>query len=567
MTKRDDSLSDPYAPTGDEPAPAAVGRRGSAPELPPAASPLYRAEPPRPPARLGSLPDLATDAPLRDPEAPPSRVIEPPPPTLPAKRRRRRGLALLVGTAIAGVVVGGGLLARQLLSEREAAPMFPERKLAALPESTVLVRRVDRARVGALDFPFAEPNDRAVWSFLGQHLCGGTDVFRHLMNGKVEASRGVVVASLDVRHSTAQALTCGKELSASLGATHYDIQLEGERDLVPEPYSRPRRVYKDDEPPKEEKTEKPPIFRVTLLDLGKRERPERLPKSFVERPDRAGLLATRCSTELFRRFAECSVGSLASARLEGAPYFVTGRVGEIEAFGREFSPQQKNQLEEATAFEALAQEVAKFEHAEIGKFRAFDVSFVRRIGCGAPFTSWDTTAFNVKLSEAVTKFKASWAIGDSVGQEGGEMRVLFMPETEGEAIDLVLDLKDWHAAANEFFEKLEEPDMGGQEEVKATERDYRKAIHTSGVRALKDATVERSGKLVSLVIQAKIESDERDAIKDMKREIDDLAKAAAKAIDQIMSGERPDDDLLQELGGKELVDAVKHKNQPLKREF
>ncbi len=551
MAKRDPNvLLDPYAdaPAPDSAAPPSydqqsAGGGGALPARPGSATDLGQ--------RPGPLPRPAPSR--RDPD-------EPAPPTVPAKRRKRRGLALLVGTLIAGVIAGGGYAGYRYFGQR-TAPMFPDAKLAFLPESTVLVQRISREQL-VTDSMFLTPNEQALWSQMAATSCGGTDVYAHLMSANLELSKQVLTAALDIRHDTAKALGCGREMAKRLGPTLYLVHMEGEREIRREPE---RRRFRD-EPPEDPGPQKAPLLSVTLYDVGRGELPEST-EGFIERRDRSGLLGTRCAVESGRRFADCWSGSVATAKLEGSPLWVSGRVAEIEAFGREFSPKASNTLEEAKQFEALALEVEKFPSAKIGKWTAFDVSFIRRIGCGAPFTSWDGTAFNVKLNEAVTKFKSVWAIGDSLGIDGGDMRFFFLPETEGESVDLVLDLKDWHESAKEFFDKLEEPDMGGSEEVKTTEREYRTAIHKSCVRSLRKAEVDRSGKLVTLSFNTDIEPGEKDAIDDMIRDVEDRRKAASKIVDQLIAGERPDFDLLDDLGGKELVDAVKHKNQPAKPEL
>jgi len=469
-------------------------------------------------------------------------------------------LALLVGTLIAGTIAGGGYAGYRYFGQK-TAPMFPDSKLAFLPESTVSVQRISREQLGT-ESVFIETSEQALWSHMAASMCGGTDVFEHLMTASSEPSRVRLTAALDVRYDTSKALACGRDMAKRLGPTLYFVRMEGEREIRREPI--PRRFR--DEPIEEPTQEKAPLLSVTLYDVGSGELPATT-KGFIERRDRSGLLDTHCAVESGRRFADCWPGSPASAKLEASSLWVSGRVAEIEAFGREFSPKFANEIEEARALEALALEVGKYPSAQLGKWTAFDVSFIRRIGCGAPFTSWDGAAFNVKLSEAVTKFKSTWAIGDDISATSGEMRVLLMPETEGEAIDLVLDVKEWHTSATEFFEKLDEPDMGGSEEVKATEREYRTAIHKSCVRSVAKASVDRAGKLVTLSFSSALEGAEKDAIEDMQRDTADRAKAAAKIIDQLIVGERPDNDLLEELGGKELLDAVKHKNQPAKPVF
>ncbi|MBL8740864.1 MAG: hypothetical protein JNK04_07215, partial [Myxococcales bacterium] len=302
MAKRDPNvLLDPYA---DAPAPDSAG------------PPSEGIAPPRPPSAtdLGQRP-----APLPPPVPPPRRAPEEPgPPTLPARRRRRRGLALLVGTLIAGTIAGGGYAGYRYFAHK-TAPMFPEGKLAFLPESTVLVQRLTREQM-VTDSMFLEPSEQALWSQMAAISCGGTDVYEHLMSSKIDVSKQVLTAAFDVRHDTAKALACGREMAKRLGPTLYFVRMEGEREIRREPE---RRRYRD-EPPEDPGPQKAPLLSVTLYDVGRGDLPDTT-KGFVERRDRSGLSSTRCAVESGRRFADCWSGSPASARLEGSPLWVSGR--------------------------------------------------------------------------------------------------------------------------------------------------------------------------------------------------------------------------------------------------
>lgn len=536
-------LTDPYA-TGSTPPPAPAPPRSSRPETPPppAAAPI------REPS-LPSYPDLRSSGssygtPLPAVAGPPEAAPAP----APAPKKARWGLVLgvLGGLgALGGAGFGGWLWYRS-----RGAEVLPFEDVRSLPEATVAISR-DDAGIYIQGLNAKELPPEATWSRLGTELCGGTDVFRLLMRPSWKYAKVELARAFEERRSVSGSLSCGREMAKKLeSTTAHEVTLalpEDENDRSVNP-SRDR-----GDPPKV-RTARVRLHRVAF---------EKLPdtsRRFHEARDRGGLTSTHClSLDERGRRDDCLDYAPTSARLEGTNVWLGGPFAAVSVFGREFSPKGTNKIEDAEAWTRLAGSVRGYAYAELGTHQAFNDGFIYNTGFGhGPSEIPGLADAMVPLSEAVEKYKARWALGDNVGNEGGELRLELMAEGDGDAIDLLLDVREWHSG---FKTHVAKGDTGGddaaEEDMKRVERDFYAVLHESGKKALDDASIERDGRRVIFVAKvAYSEEDKRklEAMRDLARS---RAATAAKIVIALADGDKPDESLMRDLGGSDYVDILK----------
>lgn len=570
MAKRDpNALTDPYAePPPSEAPPSSMAPESTAPESTAPDSAIDSSAPETPPPRRelpssplysgahgsvsGSARGLGRDA-IVDEEPSPEAVRKR------AKRRGRRvrrALAWVFGAlGLAALLGAGGFLIYQRAFAKPKQPVFPLGDVRTLPEDTLAVHRSNRRSIRTqYDY---KPVEQALWSEMAGRVCGGEDLFGALIaSSRYDVARRRVARILAERHQAGKRLACGKVVAEHFGGARFDIEL---RDPVKD---EPKPGGLDDDPKKKEakKDERPapaPRHRVSLFELDLAALPDGA-ADFVERRERSGLSATRCVSSSTRRWGECNGGSAAAARLEGTDLWITGGLSDIEAFGRDFSRAGKNELEPREGFERIAALLEEFPTSSVGSQETFDVGFVRRFGVHTDSTSWEAAPFNIKLTDALRSYGVLWGYGDGISSTEGTALLVFEPASESDAIDLVLDLKEWRGAAKELFEGSGAVDLSKEDELKKVDRDGLEARHTSGLRCLQEAELERDGKLVTMRFVLAPSEGELEKIRDSIADTTERRNTAAKVIDQVLAGEKPDEDLLRDLGGRELVEQVKH---------
>lgn len=579
MAKRDpNALTDPYAePPPSEAPPSSIAPESSAPDSSAPDSSIDSSAPETPPPRreLPSSPlysgahgSLSGGAVALGPGGLPPG--EEPSPEAVRKRSKRRGRRLRRALAWAFGVLGvvallgaGGFLVYQRAFAKPKQPVFPLGNVRTLPETTLAVHRLNQKAVRTqYDY---KPLDQALWSEMAGRVCGGDDLFSALLgSSRWDFSRRRVAHILAERHQAAKRLACGKVVAAHFDGARFDVELRDPAKDDPKPSG-----LEDDAPKKDAKKDDralpTPRHRVSLFELDLAALPDGA-ADFIERRERSGLLATRCVSSSQRRWGECGANASAAARLEGTDLWVTGGLSDIEAFGRELSRTGKNEIEQRETFERVGALLEEFPTSSVGSHEVFDIGFVRRFGIHTESAGWEAAAFNVKLTDALRSYGAFWGYGDGISSTEGVALLVFEPASEADAIDLVLDLKEWRSAAKELFEGSAALDLSKEEELKKVDRDGIEARHKAGLRCLEDAELERDGKLVTMRLTFAPSETELEKIRDSIADTNERRQTAAKVIDQVLAGDKPDEDLLRDLGGRELVEQVKHPDSESVRE-
>lgn len=538
-------LTDPYA-TGSAPPPAPAAERPSAPErdaevvVPP-------------PARMPSLPsqpDLRSSAasigtPL------PTVLGEPMPTTAVVEPRPRRRWGKLVAGALAVVAVTAGAAAGGWLWYRSRpAPVLPV-DIKSLPESTVAVSR-DEDGFWILSLSGKDLPPEARWASLAEQLCGGTDVFRLLMRPSWRFAKLRLADAFAERRQISAALACGREMAKHVRETAvYRVTV-----LVPdEKEVRPKR-----EKPGAREASLPPRtaeLRLQRIDL------DTLPdtsRQFKEVRDRGGLSGTRClAVDDSARRPDCQDHSHAAARLDQTGFWLSGPYSGVSLFGRDFSPRASNRIEGADEWAHVAESLRPHAYASLGTADAFDDGFVFHTGFGySPRLDEGLPSVMARLAETVRKYDARWSLADDVGLEGGTLRLELYAASESDAIDLLLDFREWHAGFKTHVAKAEEgAALVTDEDLRRTERDFYEVLHETGKRALVDATIERESKRVIFLSTVAYSDDAKQTIEAMREIAAARAATAAKIVLALAEGDKPEEGLMREIGGSDFVDILR----------
>ncbi|MFO0552644.1 MAG: hypothetical protein U0271_29910 [Polyangiaceae bacterium] len=495
------------------------------------------------------------------------------------RRKLRRALRYAALAVLGCAVIAGAVFGVRLWRDRQPIPFFPNNDVATLPDKTVLVSRTAVRDLERADPDFAEPAlEQARWSKLAADLCGGTDVFADLYaSNREDSARTRAAHAIERRGHTSKALACGRTLSSQVGRGRTMVSFT--HPAPPERRSSRRRHDDDTPPPPPVEEPKDLVESVALYPLDR----DALPMEsafFIERRDRTGLLGTRCAVDRSARFAECDRDAAASAHLEGLPYWVGGTVTAIELFGQNFSRKAKNHPDHARVLRTLAEELESNSNVVIGIHDNFGFSFVSRLGVSDPSFSNATlptpealpepgpAAVNGKLLALIREYEAGWAVVDNLSASGGELIVVLLALNETQAIDLMLELREWRDSLAELVAEADKSGADKTADNKKTEdkekkgsratRDFTGVMDASAKRALTKARVERKGKLVRLVLTRELEKDEREAVREMADLVAEQARGAARIVDVLVAGDRPEDDLLHDVGGSQLVELVKH---------
>lgn len=542
--KEPPQLTDPYA-TGSTPPPAPEPRRsgpGAPPEPaipPPARTPSLPSHPELRPSgsSIGTPLPAVVGAPR--PQAEPTRAAPP-----------RRWPKIVAGALVAVVALGGAALGGWLWYRGRPAPVLPV-DVKSLPESTVAVSR-DDGGLWILSLSAKELPPEARWANLAEQVCGGTDVFRLLMRPSWRFARLKLADAFTERRQVSAALACGREMAKHVEeAAVYRVTVL----LPPNKDDKPIRL--EDGAP--DRAAPPKTAEVRLQRFGRDTLPD-TSRRFREVRDRGGLTGTRClSFDESSRKTECHDYSQATARLEKTGFWLSGPYGGVSTLGRDFSPNATNRVDGADEWASLAAPLRPHTYAALGTSDAFDDGFVFHTGFGyGPQIDEGLPEVMGRLSEIVRKYKARWTLADDVGLEGGELRLELVAESESDAIDLLLDFREWHAAFRSHVEKGEQvKDLTADEDMKRAERDYYEVLHEAGKKSLVDATIERESKRVVLVATVTYSDDDRKKIAAMHEVASSRAATAAKIVFALTEGDKPDESLLRELGGSDFVEILR----------
>ncbi len=572
MSRKDPpALTDPYAPGSERP-PAPDPKRGSlpsVPNLPPPRLPSspnlgdrMPSHPSIPEITVGRSPSLTSSPDLRSsasyPGTPPPPIAGQSEPHAEVTPKKKSALGWILG-AIGGLVVLGAATAGGLWWFKLRAPPVLPFEVGSLPESTVAVGRND---AGAYTFGLTrdELPPEATWSFYAETLCGGTDVFRALMRPSRKYLRFGLAEALAERRQLSAALACGRDLAnKETGRSYYwvTIKVPDDRPSVPSPLDRPDRDKKD--------AKAEPKFRnveVYLYGIDLAKLPDTT-KRYREHRDRSGLESTHClaGDRESKNDNECQEYARASAHLEGTKLWVAASVSALAVFGKDFSPQGTNKLEDQAVWSELIDQVKAYPSAQIGTHETFDDGFLFQTGLAvALYDNKELGESAKRIRETVTKYSARWTVGDSiVSAEGGELRLELVAPGESEAIDLLLDVKEWQAELKERLEKLDDAATEDKEAegLKRAERDYYRVLHKAAIRSIKDPLIERDGKRVRVVFTVSYDEDEKQKLAAMHDLARERAALAAKVISSLTAGDKPDESLLRDIGGSDLVEILK----------
>ncbi len=494
------------------------------------------------------------------------------------KKRRLSGHAGRLATRIAlfvlGTLVAIGLLIGALwLIDRRSVPVFPSDEVGTLPESlTYVIRfRADRAATMRTE-QSGEKHEEAQWSYLAGALCGGDDLYESLMSARSPLGRARVARALDDRRATREALQCGKALSKKMGRGGYVVRFsmtEGSMSRAKKkPEARPApKGDQDKEPPEPEKKERPtppPERQVSLFQINAEALPSP-PHHLVRWRDRSGLVDTRCKPESDRSDAICRMTDFAVARVEGTDLFVTGALADVQQLGRTFSPTGRNDVDHHDLYAELAKRLQPAPIAHLGAGENFDSSqILYLLGAGPDLK---TPFPQGKLEYDLYKSKAVWGLTES-GRGDEDVQLFLLTERPDDANDLAADIKEWHGEVKDYFARIDKPeDEVDDPDLKKVERDYRKARRAVALRSIKHAEIERDEKLVIVTFPREPNDEEQRAIEAMKQDADERGESAAALVHDLVEGKGVDEDLLRDLGGKKLVEAVKNPGRDLPDRF
>jgi hypothetical protein len=484
------------------------------------------------------------------PGALPPAEIAAEPPTQAKPKKSRAGLVIGLGVGflvLAGAAAGGWFWYR---SRPVAVLPFD---VKSLPEDTVAFSR-DDGGVYWYGLHESELPPEASWSYLSKHLCGGTDVFSLLMRPTEKSSRFGLADALVERRQLSAAMACGRNLGKQRdGRVTYRVVVKLPDEKKDSPLSP-----KPGEKGEAEKPAPPRVVQLHLFPIAADKLPDTA-KRFKEARDRGGLASTHClmpEDEGKRKDEGCADYASASARLEGTPYWVSGAYAGVSVFGRDFSPKATNKIDKPETWDELAARVRGYPYAELGTHEAFNDWFLFHTGFGRHIAEDKEFAEILeRLPAAVTKYEARWTLGDSVGTEGGELRLEIVAAGDSEAIDLLLDVKEWHTALKERLKAMgDEADPKVDEEAKRAERDFRETVQQTGRKAIEDATIERDGRRVIFLATVVMSDDDKTKMRAMRELALERSKVAAQVVTALAEGDKPDESLLRSLGGGELVD-------------
>lgn len=494
-------------------------------------------------------------------QEPERAAIAPAKPAAPLNRSLRLRAA---GFALGALAFAGALLGGVWLWDRRPIPMFPNDEVGSLPEGTTQVRRMRAGKPFVFgDLSIDHEFEEAQWSQLGASLCGGEDVFSALVDAKGKYAVPRAANVLDHWRNNAKAIACGRALAKKLGRGMYYVRFSTQRpedkhDDLREERKRSLRDF-EDEPRREDRPRRPPLSDVLLLELDATQLPD-APPTFIPWLESGGISGVHCVSSSPRLDSDCRPGSKASARLDGTRFWVSGELSDIEQFGRRFSPSGKNEVDNEEDFAALEEKVKDFPTAEVGSWETFEPSSVLwRVG----FTDFGAQRgiSHTSIERAVYKYRASWAITERQVDGVDELQLVLVTGSETDSKELALDLKEWHTGIKDAILDAAErapADSSEDEDLKRVDRELDAARRKIGSRTVRRAIVEREEKFVFLTFLREVDDDEAEAEQDWREDMKERGATAAKIIRAMLDGERPDMDLVRELGGRSLVQAVEN---------
>jgi hypothetical protein len=449
--------------------------------------------------------------------------------------KARRGAALLdwlrKRKRLAAVAAAGlGVLA--LATAATTIALWPRRaptlpcELGALPSKLTGFSKDEltgviagRARVDPREVP-----REARWSYFARAACGGHDVFGALMSHKKAGEQRRLARALADGRVTEKALACGKAVASALPrrAGLYEVSFrDGERE-----------------------------HRVELLPLALEELPEPT-KQLAKASDKSGLESTRC---LLAKPSDegCVPTSQALAKLGKVDLWVMGELAALESFGSAFSASGRNAHKREDELGLLMERLNEYDYVALGTHETVYAPPV-----GVAVAMFDDPAQRA-LIEACKREGTVWGVGITGRGYWGEIRYELVAPSSRDARELERALKDWHAALKDRIRQREdagEPDANDDDPRHA--RAFKKAQNAMTRRALVDASIDREDERITFVATEKPSKSDEGDIADYWKEQRALSAQVAKLVAAWTDGEAPDDDALEELGGKGLLEGLR----------
>ncbi len=452
-------------------------------------------------------------------------------PGAPPAPAKKGSAGAIIGAVVGLAVLGGGGFGAYWFLLRGDSPLPFDAK--ALPEETTGVRksRIDLRGADSLGLEVKDVPPQAVWSDMSE-LCGGRDLFSSLLNAKDNKyAQKEIAKAIDKKSDTQKQLECGKEIAEKLkGKSFYSVSFK----------------------------EKKEDHRVSFVPIALDEL-SNAPKNVKSAKTLDGFDKNYCFLPKGAKDdADCEEKSKGMGKLTAQTFWAIGSTDDLKSWGSNFSSDGKNGGKESETIVELAGKVKKHDSVELGNHETFPsgLGFVFHAGVSVDSSERGKKA-SEKLEEKVKKLEPHWAMGESLSPDGGTIELMVKADNESDAKELDELLKDYVDELKTAIEKAEDKkDDDSDDKMKKSERDYRKARRTVAYRGVKKLEQKQDGAWVTLTVKFEPEKGETEAIREYHKENKEKAASAAKAIDSLLAGEKPEKDVLKELGGSDLVDAV-----------
>ncbi len=455
-----------------------------------------------------------------------------PPMAAPAPAPKKGNVAVLVVVG-AAVLTGAGLGAYFLLKGGGGSP-FPC-DVKNLPDETAQVTMVavDAQIAKASGVDEGDLPDQARWSEFASSFCAGRDVFATAMSADDKFGARALARIVDEKKEAAKYLECGKTVAGKAkGGYAWAVAFKEKKD---------RR-------------------RVTIFMNGLDELPGST-KQLKAAKDKGALVGAHCF--LRDKEEECSDKSEGVARVDKTNMWVQGGIDDLVAFGNAYSDKGGNGGKTADALAEVAGKISAKHSMQVGTHESFpfELGYASGASVGNDGLDGEEKADLAKVSEKIRKAEPLWAMGGNVDDSGGKTELYIRAGSEADAKDLLELSEKWLKLTKKAVKATDEKekerkDDESDKDLKKVKREYLKARKNVARRALVDATSEQKGQYVLVTLEYKPDADEKSALEEYKKDNKARVGPAAKIVDALLKGEKPEKDLLKELGGSDLVDAV-----------
>ncbi|MEM9693920.1 MAG: hypothetical protein AAGA56_15335, partial [Myxococcota bacterium] len=460
---------------------------------------------------------------------------------------------------IAGGVVGGGALLGGLIFAVASlggggAPLPMEKN--KLPKDTMRVSRSKSTfhQLGGEDLP-----EQARWSHFASEFCGGRNMFSSFMDLDQDMSRKLLaraIAGGEVLGEIKTALECGKAVAGK-----YD-------------YSTPRYRLKVGEQDDDD------TYGVTVLTLDLEKLPDgsKLRKT-ADDPD--NMTEAYCNVYSFDADKDCDDKSSIYAHLKDTKLWVKGSQQSMDEFGGDISPEGDHESEDLDLLESISAEFKSYEFASASIDLSKDYSEPLFGSMGGSIISKADKDDREDLDDKRDELKEEMedAKGYGFGRTGTFYTgtnveyhvVVYTDEGKAEKIasaytDYLHELGKAIEAGIDADDDDDDDDDDDKKKKKLSERQKErrelhakidKSIAEESAKALEAAEAKASGDKVEITIEVAIPDGLKEDVKKLHEDEMELAKAAAKLVDNLLAEEDLDETALAELGGDDMVDTLK----------